>query len=528
MGKRGVRWMGAIFVLVVLTAICALRWSGADAPPWLTAPPTGLGRPERHALLGSLGLAAASTVLALLLAFPVGLRVGKSRSRMLLAAAILPLLIPPQVAAYVWRFLLQDLAGRAGVGDAWAQSSACSFIGGAWTLAAIYWPVICLPIAASMRLTGNRLEQELAVAAPPRAVFWRAVVPGLAPGLVAGVGVFFLLALSNYGVPLMWDIPSRNIAVFAQLTASLDPKAVFSLALPLQAAAVVLCCAGVIWLGRKSYAADRTQAEVPPAAATGADFGAPALLTSVVLTATAAVPIAALLLGRDLSEMVKPDLIAGSEPFGWGAAIAAIGATGAAGAGLALSQLVPVRARGWTTAVEIVGLLTLLSPAAMICAALAAGLDRSSWAAAIHSSLWIFLLAYGVRFFYIPWKILCAARRLEAPEHSEIARLAGLGFLRRAWLSIAGALRPALCVSWLLVFALAFGEQEISSFFAQPGRQPLSVFMDNLMHHGRSSAAAKWSLIAIVMNVAVAVIVAQVGARRGLEGRPAELKVRLQ
>ena len=155
----------------------------------------------------------------------------------------------------------------------------------------------------------------------------------------------------------------------------------------------------------------------------------------------------------------------------------------------------------------------------MICAALAAGLDRSSWAAVIHTSLWIFLLAYGIRFFYIPWKILGAARRIEGPEHSEVARLAGLGFLRRAWLSIAGTLRPALCVSWLLVFALAFGEQEISAFFAQPGRQPLSVFMDNLMHHGRSSAAAKWSLIAIVVNVAVAVIVARVGARRWFEAR---------
>ncbi len=528
MGKRGIRWMGAIFVLMVLMAICALRWGGAEAPPWLTAPPTGIGRPERNALLGSLGLAAASTALALLLAFPVGLSAGKSRSRMLLAAAVLPLLIPPQVAAYVWRFLLQDLASRAGAGDAWAQSPACSFIGGAWTLAAIYWPVICLPIAASMRLTGNRLEQELAVAAAPRAVFWRAVVPGLAPGIAAGAGVFFLLALSNYGVPLMWDIPSRNIAVFAQLTASLDPKAVFLLALPLQAAAVVLCCAGVIWLGRKSYAADRTQAEVPPAAAAGADFGALGLLTSLVLTLTVAVPIAALLLGRDLSEMLKPDLIAGSEPFGWGVAIAAIGATGAVAAGLALSQLIPLRARGWTTAVEIVGLLALLSPAAMICAALAAGLDRSSWAAVIHSSLWIFLLAYGVRFFYIPWKILHAARRLEAPEHGEVARLAGLGFLRRVWLAIAGTLRSALCVSWLLVFALAFGEQEISSFFAQPGRQPLSVFMDNLMHHGRSSAAAKWSLIAIVTNLAVAVIVARFGARRWWERRPAELKMRLQ
>ena len=59
-------------------------------------------------LLASLELAAASTALAVLLAFPVGIHAGKSRRKLFFAAALLPLLIPPQVAAYVWRFLMQD------------------------------------------------------------------------------------------------------------------------------------------------------------------------------------------------------------------------------------------------------------------------------------------------------------------------------------------------------------------------------------------------------------------------------------
>ena len=81
----------------------------------------------------------------------------------------------------------------------------------------------------------------------------------------------------------------------------------------------------------------------------------------------------------------------------------------------------------------------------------------------------------------------------------------------RMKLRAAGPLSPALALSWLVVFAFAFGELEIASFLAQPGRQPLSVFLDNLLHYGRSATVSIWFAVTALAGVAMACLVLTAG-----------------
>ena len=115
---------------------------------------------------------------------------------------------------------------------------------------------------------------------------------------------------------------------------------------------------------------------------------------------------------------------------------------------------------------------------------------------------------------YIPWKAGRLALGFEGREHEDASRMMGLGRLARMRLSLLGTMRGAASLGWLIVFALALGELEIATFLAQPGRQSVSVFLDNMMHYGRSSAVIQWSFILLVTEAAVAAGVLWAGSRQ--------------
>ena len=508
------RWglLAALVVAGVLLVSALIRGGPAG---WAT--PTvarATARAGAGPFLASVALAGWALLMALALGFPVGVRLGSRPGVVLAALVVVPLAVPPNLSAYLWRFLLEDLARALGGAGGWWRSPMWSFIGAGWTLSALYWPVVALPVAVTMRLRGRRVEQELATLAPPAAVFWRAVVPGLLPGLVVGGGVFFLLALSNYSVPLMWNLPSQNVAVFARLTAFYSPAEAMRLALPLEVTVLAVSAAGVIWLSRRPYGLDLTHLEAGSSAYPGAGPGRFAGLSAAVLLVAVGLPSVALVSGPRLLSLLRTNLVAGGPPYLWGLVLGAVGATGAAVMGWAAACLLRGARRSVVAVVELVGLTALFVPAAVVSLVLAGALAGPGWLAVFYDSLWVFLLAYGVRYFYLPYKMVRSVQRLEGREHRETQQLLGLGPLQRLRLSAWGVARPALALSWLIVFALVLGETEVATFLAQPGRQPISIFLDNLMHYGRSSSVIQWAAILVATEVAIASCVLVVGLRQ--------------
>jgi len=512
--RQRVRFAILIFgAILVFAGLFVARVAAPDqSKAWVVPATSSVALPDGGRLfLCSVGLAVCATVFAFVLAFPVGVHLGGDGGAVSVALALVPLVVPPHLAAYMWRFTLDDVARFLMQGTLWRHSPQWRFFGAAWTLAALYWPVIALPIALVMRLRGNRLRQELATLAHPCSVFWRAVVPGLAPGAAAGAAVFFLLALSNYGVPLMWNVASQNVAVFARLSAYRDFPGALMLAAPLIAAAMALCIAGLVWVARRPRGFDMGLATLTPSESLRSTPRGFAGLSMGVLLTTAMVPVITLVAGPGVFRTFWADVFGGLSPYLWGLTFAALGATGATALGLALAQAMRHAHRHFRLTVEFVGLCVLLVPAAIVCMTLAGLLSRPGWMGALYDSVWIFMIAYGVRFFYIPWKVASFVQRLEGREHEDVKRLLGLGPIARARLAIGGMLRQALCVSWLVVFALTLGELEIATFLVQPGRQPISVFLDNLMHYGRSASIGQWSLIVVMGEIAIVWIVLWVG-----------------
>jgi len=512
-GKRAFPSWPLVAATIAVVAFAVLMRYGAPRAAWAAPTAVSFATAAGKPFLLSLALALCATALALLLAFPVGVYLGARGGGKLAACALIPLVMPPHVAAYVWRYLLDALAAALTAGGPWWRSQAWCFWGSAWTLAALFWPVIALPVAVGMRLTGNRLQQELANLAPPGPVFWRAVVRGLAPAFVAGTGLCFLLSMANYGVPLMWNIPAQSVIIHARLAAYYGSEEVLAMSMPLQLTVFAGCLAGVVWLARRSYRVDFALAALP-SAARGSENTQLRAGAYAVLVLTAGLPLVALAVSPGMAGSFVADLLAGARPYAWGLAIAALGATGATAAGVALGRAMRGPRGILPMAVEVVGICLLFMPAPVLCLALAWALNRPGLPGRLYDSIAVFVPAYGLRFFYIPWKLTRLANRFESFGQHEAERLMGLGRYWRTRLALGGTLRLALCAGWLVVFAFALGELEIATFRAQPGRQPVSVLLDNLMHYGRSGALVKWSLILILTEIATAWAVLAMGARQ--------------
>ena len=155
--------------------------------------------------------------------------------------------------------------------------------------------------------------------------------------------------------------------------------------------------------------------------------------------------------------------------------------------------------------------MRLFLPATVLCVGVLKALTASVPLRMIYDSLAVFALAYGVRFFYIPWKLSQSAMRSRSEAYRDVERVLGLACWRRCLLTLGGLMKPMALMGWLFVFALTLGELEIAAFLAQPGRQPLSVFLDNLMHYGRSATVVHWSLILIATELLIAVLVLKLG-----------------
>ena len=106
---RGLAWVGAPAALLLTLLIVDARLNGGGGR-WIA--PTGdsaVWPSGGRLFLASVGLAAAGTWIAILLGFPFGVSLGRRPRAIMAALAFLPLLIPANLAAYLWRFTLVDV-----------------------------------------------------------------------------------------------------------------------------------------------------------------------------------------------------------------------------------------------------------------------------------------------------------------------------------------------------------------------------------------------------------------------------------
>jgi spermidine/putrescine transport system permease protein len=154
-------------------------------------------------------IAGVSTLLCLLLGFPLALFVSRSgnRKRFYLHMVMLPFWTSFLIRTYAWMFLLRD-SGLINTVLLWAglihEPLPLLYNAGAVVLGLVYGylPFMVLPVFASLeRLDPALVEAAADLGARPLTTVARVIVPLSAPGIRAGSILVFIMCLGTYLTP---------------------------------------------------------------------------------------------------------------------------------------------------------------------------------------------------------------------------------------------------------------------------------------------------------------------------------------
>ncbi len=243
------------FVILGLYAFQTRGAYGGVMPPWTLENWQRLADPLYLGILArSFAVAAASTAVCVVLAFPLAMAIARAGrwKNLLLALVMLPFWTSLLIRTYAWMFLLRDtglvnvLLLKAGLVS---EPLPLLYNWGAVVLGLVYahLPFMVLPLYAALeRQEPSLLEAAADLGAREWQAFWRVTLPLAAPGIRAGVLLVFIPCLGTYLVPDLLG-GGKTILVGTlvqnQFTASRDWPFGAAVSLALMAAVLVL-----LWL----------------------------------------------------------------------------------------------------------------------------------------------------------------------------------------------------------------------------------------------------------------------------------------
>ncbi len=205
----------------LLIAVIALAIPADTVPPFrLALAPDALIQALTdsfywHGFLGSLRIAAISTLACLAIGYPMALAIARTSARwrgLLLAIVILPFWSGFLLRITAWIGILRDEgylnAILSAVGIAKIQlmnTDAAMFIG----IIYCYLPFLILPLESRLSSADRSLEQAAAdLGATPVRVFVHVTLPHSLPGMFAGLALVFIPVTGEYVIPELLGGPS--------------------------------------------------------------------------------------------------------------------------------------------------------------------------------------------------------------------------------------------------------------------------------------------------------------------------------
>ncbi len=211
-------WLGVFFLLPCLLVLAISL--GTYAPD--SVPPVELGLSFKSfallfsddlylaAWLSSLRIAATSTLVALLLGYPMAYAIARAapnRRPLLLMLVVLPFWTSFLIRIYAWMGLLAD-NGLIEQFLRWSgfASNPGTILGTEWAvhlgIVYAYLPFMVLPLYATLeKLDHGLLEAAADLGAKPLAAFLTVTLPLSLPGIVAGCLLVFIPAVGEFVIP---------------------------------------------------------------------------------------------------------------------------------------------------------------------------------------------------------------------------------------------------------------------------------------------------------------------------------------
>jgi len=169
---------------------------------------------------------------------------GARRGVAILSLALPPLLIVPiSIHGLNWATLILQL-------NDWGMRHRVPIQINGWAAACLAEVLAFLPLAigvawTSLALLDRKLLESAMIFRSPRAVVWRITAPMAGLVLAVGMGLIFLLSLSDYTVPSLFAVQVYALEIFSAYSASSHPAGAVLTALPMM---LLICFSMVVIL----------------------------------------------------------------------------------------------------------------------------------------------------------------------------------------------------------------------------------------------------------------------------------------
>lgn len=527
-----------LLVLLVANPILRLVWDSfhsADGAWSLATYAEALGRPRHlQALLNSLYLGAAVTVLALALGVPLALAVSRTNmpGRGFAHLSVLAAFVMPNfLGAIAWILLAGPNAGWLNrlvvmlTGVDKGPFNIFSFWGLAFVIALYTYPLIYVFTKSALDLVSTELEDAAAIhGAGKFQTMARVTVPLVLPSIVGAAILIFLEAIALYGTPALIAIPAglnlatTQIVSFFQYPLQVEQAAAFSM--PILLLTVVMLLLQRKLLARRGYVSVSGKGgERRPF-----DIGAWKWLllgySILVSLLTVVMPLAILVLAS-LSKAWGRGLAPGNltlanfhgiffEQLTVRAAllntVVYSGATAlvCVGMGICIAYATQRRITPFPAFVQFMALAPVAVPGLILAIGLYAAYAGPPFS--LYGMGALIVIAFTTRFLPISVAASSAGVRALNPELEEAVRILGGGRITVLTRVVAPLLKKTLVGAFVLVFVICTKELSTAVFLTGPASRVVSVLTLDLSEQGNyETLAAMGVVLVLIVTVVVAV-----------------------
>jgi iron(III) transport system permease protein len=488
---------------------------------------TVLGNPNVHlALANSMIACGGGTLLAVLIGLTfswVVVRTDTPCKRFIAAASMIPLFVPPLVGAVAWSILASPKSGLLNtilnwMGISW-RFNAYSMIGLIVIFGIYYAPYVYMFTASALRNMDPALEEAAEVSgATAVRILFTITFPLIAPAIISGMLLSFVVMLGIYGIPAVLgapaDIPVLTTYIF-KLTNWSPP--LYSTAASV--AIILMVVTGfLVWLQQRvisarSYITVAGKAFRPGVMKLGRWRYFTLALAIIYLVVVVVLPTLALIVAafrkflfirsvESLIDLRQYSLIHFERLFDNPLALRSIVNTMEVGFITAVIGGVLAFAIGYTvnrTNLRGRGAINVISTIPVAIPGLVIGVAYL-WAwiglpGGLYGTIWILALAFIARFMPDTIKALSTSMLQIHKELEEASWICGKGLLGTIRLIVLPLARPGVIAAMTLLFVLAIRELGSSLFLYTSDTMVMAVLLLDYYEGGNVGITSAFSLV---------------------------------
>ena len=464
-------------------------------------------------IANSLILASITTIASSFIGVPAGFLLAKTNlplKKFFKICFFIPLIIPPYITGIAW----SNLLGRTGVLNnvisqytPLSPESVSNFIysiyGVSLILSINLFPVVMLVTECALKSINPRFEESGLVAGSALQVLRRITFPLIAPAILSGMMIVFVLSLSEFGVPSLLQVNVLTTQIFTQFSAFYNEKAATAVAFPLIAITLVLIVLEQIYLRGKSFeilgrtsSNSTLQYNTPWLNVIGLLFCAGVLLVFV------ATPLCTLVLNTKTISAYHDALLLARNGITNSLLFGSIGATLITFIGFFLGYLSEdIRSR-WKHTMSAFIWIFFAVPATVSGIGLIKLWNRPEGACQfVYSSLWIVILGYGVRFLPLSSRIMANYLKQTPYALEEAGTVTGASWFRVLGKILLPLQGYGLIATWLISFMFCIGELGATVLVYPPGHETLPIALFTVMANSPTDVVSALSLVIVAMTL---------------------------